>query len=149
MGLFNKKKNENDDSEVIDGLAILEKYDKGELDNQAFLREFRKVTLQYSTPYGDHIDGGQRPFVLPDEGNSYFLPAFTSMERAKEFFDKAGRNGYILMNASFQQLIETSIKINRENKMLQFGLVIDPGYSGITLKASMLEGTLIFMRSFK
>ena len=147
MGLFKKsKKAEPQYSTVINSVSLLEKYDKGQLDDQSFLIEFSKVTVYNSTPFGDHVDGDQRPFVLPDEGNTVFLPIFTSMERAKEFFDKSGRNGFLLMEGTFLQMIESTIKINAGDKIIQFGLVVDPGYSGITLKASMLDNVLTMIR---
>ena len=140
MGLFKKRKATS--SSVADGASILEKYNKGQLNDQTFLTEFSTATVYNSTPFGDHVDGSQRPFVLPDEGNAVFLPVFTSMERAKEFFDKSGRNGFLLMEENFLQMIKSTIKINNGDKTIQFGLVIDPGYSGITLKASALGDVL-------
>ena len=149
MGLFNKNKKTTPNSKTIDSVAILKKYNNRQLDDQSFLLEFSQATVYNSTPFGDHIDGGQRPFVLPDEGNAVFLPIFTSMERAKEFFDKSGRNGFLLMEGTFMQIIESSIKINGGDKQLQFGLVINPGYDGITIKASMLRDVLKMLRKGK
>ena len=142
MGLFNKKKKTTPNSKAIDSVAIIEKHAKRQLDDQAFLLAFSQATVYNSTPFGDHVDGGQRPFVLPDEGNAVFLPIFTSTDRAKEFFDKSGRNGFLLMEGTFMQIIETTIKINSGNEQIQFGLVIDPGYNGITVKASILKNVL-------
>ena len=147
MGFFKKnKKGEKPPLTAIDSVAILEKYEKEQLDDQSFLIEFSQATVFNSTPFGDHVDGGQRLFVLPDEDNAVFLPIFTSMEHAKEFFDKSGRAGFLLMEGTFMQMIESTIKINRGDKRIQFGLVIDPGYSGITLKAGMLGNVLNMFR---
>ena len=70
--------------ESIDGIALLDKHENGLLDDQSFLKSFGKVKLFYSTPFGDHKDGGSRLFALPAKDKTGYLPVFTSMERAKE-----------------------------------------------------------------
>ena len=49
---------------TLSATEILEKYNKGELDVGSFLHEFGKATVYFSTPFGDHKDGGHRMFVI-------------------------------------------------------------------------------------
>lgn len=77
--------------ENTDGISLLDKYAGGLLDDRSFLSSFGKVKIFYSTPLGDHKDGGSRLFVLPAQDKTAYLPVFTSIERAMEFYEKAGR----------------------------------------------------------
>ncbi|HOH37593.1 MAG TPA: hypothetical protein PLE16_04220 [Spirochaetota bacterium] len=72
MGLFNNifsKKHDDQTSmqnnpesltENIDGISLLDKHEKGLLDDKSFLSSFGKVNVFYSTPFGDHKDGNSR-----------------------------------------------------------------------------------------
>jgi len=124
--------------ENIDGISLLDRHENGLLDDKTFLGLFGKVKVFYSTPFGDHKDGGSRLFVLPAQGNTAYLPVFTSIERAMEFYDEAGRNGFLLMEGSFASFLETTMEINAGDTSLKLGAVIDPGYYGITIDANTL-----------
>lgn len=151
MGLFNKIFNKNNDDKTsmqnnedslidnIDGISLLDKHEKGLLDDKSFLSSFGKVNVFYSTPFGDHKDGNSRLFALPAPDNTAFLPVFTSEQRAKEFYNEAGRIAFLLMENSFTSFLETTNKINQGNTPIKLGAVIDPGYYGVTINANALD----------
>lgn len=151
MGLFNKifnKKQKDQPSiqnnagsllENIDGISLLDKHEKGLLDDKSFLCSFGKVKVFYSTPFGDHKDGSSRLFVLPAQDKTAYLPVFTSTERATKFYNEAGRLGFLLMENSFTSFLETTKKINEGNTPIKLGAVIDPGYYGVTVNATALD----------
>lgn len=72
MGLFNNifskkhddqtsmQNNEGSLTENIDGISLIDKHEKGLLDDKSFLSSFGKVNVFYSTPFGDHKDGKSR-----------------------------------------------------------------------------------------
>jgi hypothetical protein len=141
MGLFNKRNKNSFEGvfENIDVEQLLEKHDKGLVDDNTFLLSFRNVKVFYSTPLGDHKDGGTRLFALPDGGKPGYLPVFTSMERIREFYDEAGRLGYLIMEGTFLSFLETASKMNKGNTPVKLGAVIDPKPYGVTIGASMLD----------
>ncbi|TGL45183.1 SseB family protein [Leptospira perdikensis] len=151
MGLFNKifKKKldyqppiQNNAAKLLenhDGISLLDKHEKGLLDDKSFLSSFGKVKVFYSTPFGDHKDGSSRLFVLPAPDKTAYLPVFTSTERAMEFYNEAGRLGFLLMEDSFVSFLETTKKINEGNTPIKLGAVIDPGYYGVTVNANVLD----------
>ena len=134
-----KEKVADNTLENIDGIFLLDKYEKGLLDDNSFLSSFGKVKIFYSTPFGDHKDGGGRLFVLPAQDKTAYLPVFTSTERALEFYEKVGRCGFLIMEGSFTSFLETTKKINEGNTPIKLGAVIDPGYYGITVSANALD----------
>ncbi|MDL2324296.1 SseB family protein [Ruminococcaceae bacterium OttesenSCG-928-A16] len=150
MGLFDKfSKNrppsgaaKHTGSHSPDGISLLDKHEKGLLDDQAFLSAFGKVTVYYSTPFGDHKDGDTRLFALPAQDKTGYLPVFTSSGRAIEFYEKAGRVGYLIMDGTFQSFLETTNNINQKSTPVKLGAVIDPGYYGVTIGADMLGQVL-------
>jgi len=163
MGLFNKIFNKKQDAqpslqnnvylqtephdkkalestiENTDGNSLLVKHESGLLDDKLFLSSFGKVKVFYSTPLGDHKDGGNRLFVLPAQDKTAYLPVFTSTERAMEFYEKAGRLGFLIMESSFTSFLETTKKVNEGNTPIKLGAVIDPGYYGVTIGANLLD----------
>ena len=146
MSLFGKsfQKQQKDapsiqENENIDGISLLDKHEKGLLDDNSFLGSFGKVKLFYSTPFGDHKDGGSRLFVLPEQDNTAYLPVFTSSERLVEFYEKAGRCGYLILEGTFTSFLETTKKINEGKAPIKLGAIIDPGYYGVTVHANMLD----------
>lgn len=151
MGFFNKifskkedcqpsmQDNEGSHAENIDGISLLDKHEKGLLDDKSFLCSYGKVKVFYSTPFGDHNDGSSRLFALPAPDNTAYLPVFTSVERTKEFYNKAGRLGFLIMEDSFTSFLETTKKINEGKTPVKFGAVIDPGYYGVTINANALD----------
>lgn len=126
---------------IISATEILEKYNKGELDVTSFLHEFGKATVYFSTPFGDHKDGGQRMFVISGPDNTAYLPVFSTDKKAIDFFEKAGRAGYLLMNMTFHEVLTTAKKAN-ENAPLKLGAIIDFGESGITVDVANLDAVI-------
>lgn len=151
MGFFNKifkkqqenqqsiQNNEDNTLGDINGITLLDKYQNGLLDDKSFLCSFGKVNVIYSTPFGDHKDGSSRLFVLPAQDNTAYLPVFTSTERATEFYNNAGRLGFLLMEDSFTSFLVTTKNINEGETPLKFGAVIDPGYYDITINSTALD----------
>ncbi|MBP7901665.1 MAG: SseB family protein [Spirochaetes bacterium] len=151
MGLFDKIFSKKQDDQVsmpdnaenhaenIDGISLLDRHEKGLIDDKSFLCSFGKVKVFYSTPFGDHNDGSSRLFALPAPDNTAYLPVFTSVERIKKFYDEAGRLGFLIMEDSFTSFLETTKKINEGKTPVKFGAVIDPGYYGVTINANALD----------
>ena len=146
MGLFNKKQDlqpsMQNNSDIIDGISLLDKHENGLLDDKSFLSSFGKVKVFYSTPFGDHKDGERRLFVLPAQDKTAYLPVFTSIERAMEFYEKAGRLGFAIMEDSFASFLKTTKIINEGNTPIKLGAVIDPGYYGVTIGANSLDAVI-------
>ena len=67
------------------------------------------------------------------------------MERTKEFFEQAGRAGYIAMHAPFANVAQITLKVNNDGAPVKMGLIIDPGYYGVTVDAKFLEIVLSIM----
>lgn len=143
MGLFKKKQDSQptmqNNADIIDGISLLDKHESGLLDDKSFLSSFGKVKVFYSTPFGDHKDGESRLFVLPAQDKTAYLPVFTSIERAMELYEKAGRLGFAIMEGSFASFLETTKMINEGNTPIKLGAVIDPGYYGVTIGANSLD----------
>lgn len=133
MRLFGKKK-----EVAFDGTKILERYDKGELDATAFIREFGKTKVFYSTPFGDHVDKSKRLFILPGPDKTGYYPVFSSEEHLKEFYEKAGRAGYLILEGTFASFLDVVKRTNDGGAPIKMGVVIDPGYSGITIDLPFL-----------
>ena len=140
MGLFDIlwKKQQKVTSQT-DGVSLLDKYDEGLLDDKSFLNAFGKVNVFYSTPFGDHKDGGSRLFALQAKDGTGYLPVFTSTERTMEFYEKAGRLGFLIMEGSFSSFLESIKKMNSGNTPVKMGAIIDPGYYGLTFNANVLD----------
>jgi hypothetical protein len=135
MSIFGKRKQE---PENIDVESILEQHEKGLLDDTSFLKVFGKAKVFYSTPFGDHKDGNGRLFALPASDNTGYLPVFSSLDRIKEFYENAGRCGYLIIEGTFLSFLETTSKINSAAPV-KMGAVIDPGYYGVTVDSNMLD----------
>jgi len=125
--------------ESIDGISLLDDYENGLLDDEAFLSSFGQVKVFYSTPFGDHKDGGVKLFAVPAPENTAYFPVFTSIERATEFFEKAGRIGFIIVGVTFTSFLEVISGLNEEGTPIEFGAIIDPGYYGITIEADSID----------
>lgn len=126
--------------ESIDGISLLEKHKNGLLDDRLFLSSFGKVKVFYSTPMGDHKDGGTRLFILPaQDDKTAYLPVFTSTKRAMDFFESVGRTGFLIMEGDFTSFLETTKIVNAGNTPIKLGAVIDPGYYGVTVGADILN----------
>ena len=141
MSIFDKlfKQKSDTPAENTDGITLLDNHEKGLLDDKAFLCSFGKVNVFYSTPFGDHEDGGSRLFALPAQEKTAYLPVFTSLERATEFYKSAGRLGFLVMEGSFTSFLKLTKDMNKGNTPIKLGAIIDPGYYGITIDAGALD----------
>lgn len=122
-------------------VLLYEKYDKGELDINGFLRQYGKEKFFYSTPFGEKKDGSNALFVLDAPENTGYLPIFSDMDRAKEFFEKTERAGYILMENTFYDILVTAKKAN-EKAPVKLGVIVDPGYPGINVDVANLDAVI-------
>ena len=145
MSLFEKKPEPENISENNIGPALLEQHENGALDDANFVKLFGKATVYYSTPLGDHKDGKPRLFALPAGDGTGYLPVFSSLEKMKEFYDRAGRLGYLIITGTFCSFLETVIKTNA-NAPVKMGAVIDPGSLGITVHNQMLDTAIVMLK---
>ena len=135
MGIFDSKKHKNENNSE----RLLELHKNGFMNDEAFLSEFGKMNVYYSTPFGDHKDGGNRLFLLPGPSKTGYLPVFSSKERATEFFDKAGRVGFLLISGTFTSVLEATKKVNEGNTPVKMGVIIDPRYYDVTVDVAVLD----------
>lgn len=131
---------------ALDAAFLLEQHENGAMDAKAFLQAFANVPVFYSTPFGEHKDGGNRLFVLPEQDGTAYLPAFTSAERATEFYNRCGRLGFLIMEGSFASVVETTKKINLGDTPVKLGVVIEPDSYGVTVGADILDIALEVMK---
>lgn len=122
----------------LSAVELLDKHNSGEMNDEVFLRNFGKAGVFYSTPFGDHKDGGQRVFLLAGPNGTGYHPVFSSQERLVEFYNRAGRVGFITMNGPFVSVLETTKKING-NAPVKMGIIIDPGYYDVTVDVAALD----------
>ena len=122
-------------------IELLDKHNKGEINDEVFLKEFGNADVFYSTPFGDHKDGGQRVFLLAGPDNTGYHPVFTSQDRLVEFYQNAGRVGFMMMNGTFVSVLETTKNING-NAPVKMGLIIDPGYYNVTVDVAAFDTVL-------
>ena len=120
---------------------LYQKYDKGEMDATTFLKQFGKEEFLYSTPFGERKDGSKTLFVLQAPDNAVFLQIFTTSDRAKEFFEKMERAGYLLMKSTFHDILSTAKKAN-EKAPVKLGVIVDPGYPQIHIEAKNLDAVI-------
>ena len=140
MGLFDFVKSKKERT-VANMIELLDQHDRGEINNRIFLKSFGKTQVFYSTPFGNHKDGEQKVFLLPGPDRTGYHPVFSSRERLVEFYEKAGRVGYVIMQASFTSILETTKKSNA-NAPIKMGIIIDPGYYNVTVNADMLDAVI-------
>ena len=145
MSLFEKKPESENISENNIGPALLEQHENGALDDANFVKLFGKATVYYSTPLGDHKDGKPRLFALPAGDGTGYLPVFSSLEKMKEFYDRAGRLGYLIITGTFCSFLETIVKTNA-NAPVKMGAVVDPGSFGITLHTNTINTAITMIK---
>ena len=82
-----------------------------------------KTRLYYSTPAGQDSFGNERFWILESDDGKKYYPTFSTLEGAKEFFEKTGRHGFILIEGDLKSHCKSisEIEIFRE-----VGVVIDP-----------------------
>ncbi|GAA4536148.1 hypothetical protein [Mycobacterium paraffinicum] len=78
--------------------------------------------VYYSTPFGDTIDGEQKPFLLQRNG-VWYVPVFRSVESMKEFYERTNRAAYMILEGDVKSVMETNRSIE---VMKTAGVVIEP-----------------------
>lgn len=143
MGLFDRKKKASLSGDESKARELLDKYDRREFTDAQFLKEFAKCTILYTTPAGDTKDGKQRFFLIPGPEPTAYMPLFLNQAEMKEFYDKAGRANFVILQGSLTDIIKVAIAQNKEDKMnFKTGFMIDPWKYKITLDAPVLETIL-------
>jgi len=140
MGLLDRI---NEVKNNVNAVILLEKHDQGLLNDADFLRDFGKETIYYSTPFGDHKDGDKRLFLMPGPDNTGYFPVFTTEEDAKVYFELAGRVGYVLMNATFHDVLLTVKQSNEGEAPVKMGVLIDPARFKVTVDVANLDDVII------
>lgn len=120
-------------------MELLDRFKNKEIGGDELLRGLGSVKVFYSTPFGDHKDGGTRVFLLKGPDGTGYNPVFSSAERLQEFYNNVGRVTYMIMEATFLSVLETTKSVNENGAPVRMGLIIDPGYYDITVDAGMLE----------
>lgn len=62
-----------------------------------------------------------------------------------EFFEIAGRLGYMILEGSFESLLQTTKGINEGDAPIKIGAMIDPGYYWVTVSANYLGAVIEMM----
>ena len=128
-------------AEKLSSIELYEKFNSGEMDASSFLHLYGKEKFFYSTPFGEKKDGSKAFFVLQGPEKTGYLPVFSNTDRAKEFFEKANRGGYLLMQNTFHDILVTAKKAN-ETAPLKLGIIVDPGYAGINIDVNNLDSVI-------
>lgn len=109
----------------------LEKLTRGEMSIEEFIKLNSKMTLYYSTPFGEDKSGNMRPWVLAEKpSDDIFFPAFINKKSCFEFLSAMGRKKFMVIEGDLQHALES---LNSHPAFEKFGLVIDPN-SNITVK---------------
>lgn len=134
------------DNHEEQALKLLEQHEKKQINDVEFLHKFGKIKVWFSTPFGDHKDGGTRLFLIPGPDDTGYLPLFSTQERAVEFFEKTGRAGYLLIHSEFCEVLKTNRKVNEGKTPVKIGAIVDPGYYGITVDVKNLDAVIDMAR---
>ena len=134
------------DNHEEQALKLLEQHEKKQINDVEFLHKFGKIKVWFSTPFGDHKDGGTRLFLIPGPDDTGYLPLFSTQERAVEFFEKTGRAGYLLIHSEFCEVLKTNRKVNEGETPVKIGAIVDPGYYGITVDVKNLDAVIDMAR---
>ncbi len=134
------------DNHEEQALKLLEQHEKKQINDVEFLHKFGKIKVWFSTPFGDHKDGGTRLFLIPGPDDTGYLPLFSTQERAVEFFEKTGRAGYLLIHSEFCEVLKTNREVNEGKTPVKIGAIVDPGYYGITVDVKNLDAVIDMAR---
>ena len=134
------------DNHEEQALKLLEQHEKKQINDVEFLHKFGKIKVWFSTPFGDHKDGGTRLFLIPGPDDTGYLPLFSTQERAVEFFEKTGRAGYLLIHSEFCEVLKTNREVNEGKTPVKIGAIVDPGYYGITVDVKNLDAVIDIAR---
>ena len=129
-----------------DGAELLKKYGNNELDDEQFLKLFSKVKIYYSTPWGDTKDGGRQLFLLElkSKPGKLYHPVFISTESATEYFEKAGRATYMLLEDNFLSFLKFATETYK-NAPSKVGVIIEP--FGFSLDPDQLDDIIKMIES--
>lgn len=127
-------------------LKLLEQHENKQINDVEFLHKFGKIKVWFSTPFGDHKDGGTRLFLIPGPDDTGYLPLFSTQDRAVEFFEKTGRAGYLLIHSEFCEVLKTNREVNQGKTPVKIGAIVDPGYYGITVDVKNLDAVIDMTR---
>lgn len=134
------------DNHEEQALKLLEQHEKKQINDVEFLHKFGKIKVWFSTPFGDHKDGGTRLFLIPGPDDTGYLPLFSTQDRAVEFFEKTGRAGYLLIHSEFCEVLKTNREVNQGKTPVKIGAIVDPGYYGITVDVKNLDAVIDMAR---
>ena len=134
------------DNHEEQALKLLEQHEKKQINDVEFLHKFGKIKVWFSTPFGDHKDGGTRLFLIPGPDDTGYLPLFSTQERAVEFYEKTGRAGYLLIHSEFCEVLKTNREVNEGKTPVKIGAIVDPGYYGITVDVKNLDAVIDMAR---
>ena len=134
------------DNHEEQALKLLEQHEKKQINDVEFLHKFGKIKVWFSTPFGDHKDGGTKLFLIPGPDDTGYLPLFSTQERAVEFFEKTGRAGYLLIHSEFCEVLKTNREVNEGKTPVKIGAIVDPGYYGITVDVKNLDAVIDMAR---
>ena len=109
------------DNHEEQALKLLEQHEKKQINDVEFLHKFGKIKVWFSTPFGDHKDGGTKLFLIPGPDDTGYLPLFSTQERAVEFFEKTGRAGYLLIHSEFCEVLKTNREVNEGKTPVKIG----------------------------
>ncbi len=83
---------------------------------------FSDERIYYSTPFGNTTDGQHKLFLLQRDGKHY-LPVFRSEESMKNFYARAHRSTYAILEGDVKSILE----LNRSIELMRtVGIVIEP-----------------------
>lgn len=140
--LFGSKKKKEDKTMASNeawARALLDRYDKNELDDATLLKELGKYEFFYTTPFGDTREGTQKFFLLPGPEPTAYMPIFLNEKEMKDFYDNAGRSAFLSLKGTLLNLLEICMSENQKDKLnFKYGLIIDPIKYKITVDSSAL-----------
>ncbi len=125
-----------------DAAPIIEDHRNGLTDYKTFMTSISKALIYYSTPFGDDNKGEKKLFLVTGENGEKYLPVFSSRERIIEFEQKEDRSAFMVMEATYLNILKQTCLINLDNNPVKLGIIIDPGYCGVSVDASELGITI-------
>ncbi len=106
-------------------MSLMDYYNQvkaGKITTSAFWKMMVDTEVWYSTPFGDHVSGKPRVYLIGTREGDAFLPVFTTKEGLEKYFEEVGRVNYLIMHSSVNQVKDTMMKDAHLNKL---GILID------------------------
>lgn len=125
-----------------DAAPVIEDYRNGLTDYKTFMTSISEDLIYYSTPFGDDNKGEKKLFLVTGENGGKYLPVFSSRERIVAFEQKEDRSAFMVMEATYLDILKQTCLINLDNNPVKLGIVIDPGYCDVFVDASDLGITI-------